>query len=328
MPAPPPMPTPAPKPKVASVYSDEPLPEEFCQLIEKTERLLGVPVWLLVQNTPRDDAYAQLGMSVYKGFQAQAAAIPDGGQAALLVESPGGQPDFAYRITRLFQRRVERLIVIVPQYAKSAATLIALGSDDLILGRDAELGPLDLQIYDLREERFYDLREERWDSALNTVQSLERLSAYSMTVVDQIMQLLLRRMAKKSDVLVPLALNYVAALMKPLFEKVDTVDYSRKSRDLKVAEEYAARLMRRAYGFAKGKEIARSLVENYPAHGFVIDTDEVVAHNGSNASNDQEAEFGLHLRARLAAPDLQALFDEMVPHLDTITAVGRIEVMP
>jgi hypothetical protein len=304
----------------ATIYQDEPLPDEFCQLIRSVEGLLGVPVWLLVQNTPRDEAYSQISMSVYKGFQSQASEIPDGGRAALLIESPGGLPDFAYRIARLFQRRAARFTVVVPQYAKSAATLLALGADDLILGRDAELGPLDLQIFDPREERY--------DSALNTVQSLERLSAYSLPVVDQLMLLLMRRLAKRSDVLLPQALNYVASLMKPLLDKVDTVDYSRKSRDLKVTEEYAARLMRRAYGFAKGKEIARSLVENYPAHGFVIDTDEALSHSGPNAPDDQEAEFGLHLRARRAASDLQTIFDMMVPHLDRITAVGRIRVMP
>lgn len=255
-----------------------------------------------------------LTMNVYKGFQAQAGDIPDGGRAVLVIESPGGVPDAAYRIARLFQRRVPRLTVLVPQYAKSAATLMALGADELILGRDAELGPLDLQVFDMREERY--------DSALNTVQSLERLSAYSLTVVDQTMQLLLRRLLRKSDVLLPQALNYVAALMKPLLEKVDTVDYSRKSRDLKVTEEYAARLMRRAYGFQRGKEIARSLVENYPAHGFVIDTDEALSH--STATDDPETDFGLHLRAKRANADLQAIFDQMVPHLDTITVVGRI----
>lgn len=63
---------------------------------------------------------------------------------------------------------------------------------------------------------------------------------YGLTAVDQTMQLLLRRLQKRTDVLLPHALNYVAALLKPLFEKVDTVDYARKSRDLKMTEEYAA----------------------------------------------------------------------------------------
>jgi hypothetical protein len=208
-------------------------------------------------------------------------------------------------------------VAVVPQYAKSAATLLALGADELILGRDAELGPLDLQVFDLREERY--------DSALNTVQSLERLSAYSLTVVDQTMQLLLRRLPKRSDVLLPHALRYATSLMKPLLEKVDTVDYSRKSRDLKVAEEYAARLMRRAYGFEKGREIARKLVENYPAHGFVVDTEEALTNS---TTPDGQDEFGLNLNASVAAPELQAALDRMMPHLDKVTAMGRVTVVP
>jgi hypothetical protein len=279
-PAPPKQPV-TPKPKIANIYVDEPLPDEFCQLIAEVEKKVEAQLWLLVQNSPRDDGYSMIGGEMYKGFQSRTSEIADGKRVALLVESPGGIPDFAYRIARLFQRRASQFVVLVPQYAKSAATLMALGADELILGRDAELGPLDLQIFDLREERY--------DSALNTVQSLERLSAYSLTVVDQTMQLLLRRMPKKSDVLLSQALNYVANLMKPLLEKVDTVDYSRKSRDLKVAEEYAARLMRKSYGFMRGREIARSLVEKYPAHGFVIDADEALTHN--NSPDDLEGEF-------------------------------------
>jgi hypothetical protein len=58
----------------------------------------------------------------------------------------------------------------------------------------------------------------------------------------------------------------------------------------------------------------------------VIDTDEALSH--SSSPDDHDAAFGLHLKAKRAAPDLQDIFDEMVPFLDTITVAGRVRVKP
>jgi hypothetical protein len=300
----------------SSIYSEGPLPAEFCDLVGQLETAINAPVWLFVQNSKENvfNPYAEISHQIYKGFQNTIGQFLTGDSVAVLLESPGGIPAHAFRIARLFQRRLRRFIVLVPQYAKSAATLLALGANQLILGRDAELGPLDLQIFNTREERY--------ESALNAVQALERLGAHSLAAVDQTMQLLMRRLPKTSEVLLPFALDYVAKLLKPLFEKVDTVDYSRKSRDLKMAEEYAARLMRKEYGFAKGRSVARKLVENYPAHGFVIDTEEAMATD--EADENPENSFGLGLKAIVAAPNVQEIFDRMLPVLDSITAIGRI----
>jgi hypothetical protein len=271
-----------------------------------------MPAWLLIQNNCPQDEYSEISFQAYKGFQKQTAN--QAGAAALLIESPGGEPNHAFRIARLFQRRFRPFTAVIPQYAKSAATLISLGANEIVLGREAELGPLDLQVFDFHQERM--------ESALNSVQALERLNAFALTAVDQTMQLLIRRIPKRTDILLPFALEYVATLLKPLLEKVDTTDYARKSRDLKVAEEYAARLMRKTYGFAKSKAIARRLVQNYPTHGFVIDREEITANE---SQEDSDNAFGLGLRVTNAAPEVQQIMDDMLPYLDAVTAVGRIE---
>jgi hypothetical protein len=139
------------------------------------------------------------------------------------------------------------------------------------LGKDAELGPLDVQILDPEREDV--------GSALDAVQALERLSAFSLSVVDQAMQMLLPRTQKKIETLLPLVLNFSASLVRPLIESIDSVDYSRKSRDLKVAEEYAIRLMTRKSkaSVEDARTKARTLVEKYPTHGFVVDSDDAKA---------------------------------------------------
>ena len=66
----------------------------------------------------------------------------------VLMESGGGNLDFAYKILRLLKSYAKQVTVIVPFYAKSAATLIALGADRLQMCRAGELGPIDPQVID------------------------------------------------------------------------------------------------------------------------------------------------------------------------------------
>jgi len=64
----------------------------------------------------------------------------------LLIHSAGGDIDAAEKIVYMCRHRAKTLRVIVPEYAKSAATLIALAADKILMGYASELGPIDPQI--------------------------------------------------------------------------------------------------------------------------------------------------------------------------------------
>jgi ClpP class serine protease len=73
----------------------------------------------------------------------------DNGQPIdLLLNSPGGDIDTAEKLITLVRRRAGKaqVRVIVPDYAKSAATLIALGADEVVMSDTSELGPIDPQV--------------------------------------------------------------------------------------------------------------------------------------------------------------------------------------
>jgi hypothetical protein len=203
--------------------------------------------------------------------------------------------------------------VIVPQYAKSAATLLALAGHEILMGRDAELGPLDVQVFDAVRERY--------GSALNTLQSLERIHADAISCFDSMMQLLLMRTGKKVDALLRTVLHHSTEFVKPLVEKVDTLDYTEKSRAMKMAEEYAIRLMKHA-GYAQGEPeaIARQLVTEYADHGFVIDADEAL---NLCTLPDRRDPVKLHISS--VDKEVEAIFDGMMPFLDTLTVIGRLQ---
>jgi hypothetical protein len=97
----------------------------------------------------------------------------------LLLRSPGGDGEVAIRLARMAQASCSRFVVVVPDVAKSAATILALGADEIVMGPPSDLGPIDPQV--LVPDRGYVSAKEviaAVDSALNDVS--ERPGTYAL----------------------------------------------------------------------------------------------------------------------------------------------------
>lgn len=71
----------------------------------------------------------------------------NGDEGYLIINSPGGDGNVAEKIITMCRQRFPKSFkVIVPNFAKSAATMVALGSDKILMGYLAELGPIDPQL--------------------------------------------------------------------------------------------------------------------------------------------------------------------------------------
>ncbi len=64
----------------------------------------------------------------------------------LLLRSSGGDGEQAIRAIRVLQSRCSKLVIVVPDIAKSAATLLTLGADEILLAPASDLGPVDPQM--------------------------------------------------------------------------------------------------------------------------------------------------------------------------------------
>jgi membrane-bound ClpP family serine protease len=151
-----------------------------------------MPVWLLLHNDERSGAL--MDWDVLRAFL-EARADLAGQRVALVIDSPGGYADVAYRIARTFCRHAGGFVAVIPRWAKSAATLLTLGADEVIFAHDAEIGPLDVQVYDQE-------REQR-GSALDEIQALEQLHQVALQQLNQnltVMRLITRR---RYDVVLP-----------------------------------------------------------------------------------------------------------------------------
>jgi hypothetical protein len=311
--------TPPPSKKYqASIHPTGDVPLEFAEMLLALENELDLKIWCLIQQG--EDDFDEMGMTLCHGLMARKEEIVPKERVALLLHSPGGEINWAYKIVRLFQRRTDEFFTIVPLYAKSAATLIAIGGKQIIMSSEAELGPLDVQIWNDEADEF--------NSALDAVQAFERLNSYALAAYDQAMALLIRRTGKKPITLMPAALQYATSIVSPLAEKIDTIELTRKSRELKVAEEYAKRVMRTNYSPADYTRIASALVERYPTHGFVIGPGEAGTGWGpSRPVSGRVTSLGLNVTR--PSQIVEQTFTRLMPFLLKETIIGRIaEVKP
>lgn len=79
--------------------------------------------------------------------------LPLGTSVDLLLNSPGGDVDTAEKIVQMVLQVTcpsnepsGEFRLIVPDLAKSAATLVALGANSVVMGDTSELGPIDPQV--------------------------------------------------------------------------------------------------------------------------------------------------------------------------------------
>jgi hypothetical protein len=64
----------------------------------------------------------------------------------VLIHSPGGRPDATERIVYILRSRFKEVNFLIPHSAYSAATMLALSGNNIIMHPSATLGPIDPQI--------------------------------------------------------------------------------------------------------------------------------------------------------------------------------------
>lgn len=83
------------------------------------------------------------------GFTEMLHNIKKGTSLDLMLHTPGGDIDTAEKLTSLLHSWTgpdNKLRVIVPDFAKSAGTLMALGANKIVMSDSSELGPIDPQV--------------------------------------------------------------------------------------------------------------------------------------------------------------------------------------
>ncbi len=174
----------------------------------------------------------------------------------LILLSPGGEIEPAYQISKLCKSYAKgRFSVAVPRTAKSAATLIALGADEIHMGPLGQLGPIDPQLGGL--------------PALGVSQALNRIASVA------------QQYPKSADMLA----KYLRLVLS-----VEQIGYCERISES--AEQYAQRLLaKKPHLHQNAGAIAHDLVHTYKDHNFVIDVEEAREHLGSEWIREETEEL-------------------------------------
>jgi hypothetical protein len=191
----------------------------------------------------------------------------------LLVHLGRGDVNVAYQMVEVLRLHSNALRAVVPLYAKSAATLLCLGADEIVMDELAQLGPLDTQIVEEGKGGQFSFA-----SALNPFKTLEQLRQFSLETLDITVKLIVSRCPMTPAEALDHATKFVGAITNPLFGQLSPEKLGEYSRALSVGTEYGERLLRR---YSKIPEIKREqllerLVHGYPSHEYIIDYNEAV----------------------------------------------------
>ena len=175
----------------------------------------------------------------------------------LILLSRGGEPGSAYLIGKLCRESCKgKFVVVIPRYAKSAATLLATAADEVHMGSLSELGPIDPQIDGM--------------PALGLKNSIEHIA----------------KLVSETPGSAEMFARYLTRAVQPI-----QIGYY--ERVAESATQYAVRLLSSHRDSLKSapEEIAYKLVYGYKDHGFVIDKSEAESIFGEKTIKSETEEY-------------------------------------
>ena len=120
--------------------------QDRIQLYRKISEIRKHPLIAYVTSS-RQGASGQMGADVIPQFAKLLLEIPKGYEAIdILIVSNGGDPIVPWRIISMVREKYKNVGVLLPYAAYSAATLMALGADEIVMHPFSNLGPVDPQL--------------------------------------------------------------------------------------------------------------------------------------------------------------------------------------
>ncbi|WP_028776203.1 SDH family Clp fold serine proteinase [Shimazuella kribbensis] len=113
-------------------------------LIKEVEKVTGRPLIVYIANFNHPES--AITREDIAPFSEMVTALDKDSDVDLMIQSPGGDPNAAEIIVHTLLAKTKHLRVVVPQAAKSAATLVSLAADEILMSNTSELGPIDPQV--------------------------------------------------------------------------------------------------------------------------------------------------------------------------------------
>lgn len=221
--------------------------EERRAVYRRIEELRGRPLIVYVTST-RPNATTNIAADAVREFIDQIDAIPaDSTEVDVLIHSMGGDALAAWKLMSVLRERFSRVFVLVPYMAFSAATIFALGADEIVMHPHASLGPIDPQILMSRQDG------SRRQFAFEDVGAFLRFLNEEVGITEQ---------------------AHLSAIVDRLFTEVDPVNVGAAKRASELATDVGERLLRMHMTGpeerGRARAIAEGLNKSFFAHGDAV----------------------------------------------------------
>lgn len=165
-----------------------------------------------------------------------------------LIISNGGDPITSLRIMSLLRERFDNISVLLPYVAYSAATILALGADEIVMHPYSNLGPVDPQL------------TVSHNNEKGITENMQFSSEDLRNYVDFI----------KNDVGITDQQHLVSAV-SPLLKDVGTLPIGTAKRSQQLSLTLSEKMLSwHVDDSAKAKSIARALNSSYYHHGYAV----------------------------------------------------------
>lgn len=219
-------------------------------LLKSIEKMRNSRIITYISYSPMDDSIL---IPLYK----QLCSIGKTERIDLFLNSYGGAVDTPYKIVNLLREFCDYFSVIIPFVAKSAATMIAIGADEIVMGPISELGPIDPMV-----------RHPIYNDLWVPVQSIRLCIDFMENKLSQ----------SKDERITSTVLGHISDKLDPWI----VGDYE---KSIKASYQYAEALLEKNM-FKTSKDRAKSvtkiMTEKYFSHGYCINRNEAHDELGLN----------------------------------------------
>jgi len=190
---------------------------------------------------------------------------PEKTRIDMIILSGGGYPHPAYQMVNVIRSKCKKLKAIIPLYAKSAATLMALGADEIVMGPQSELGPLDMQ---MEHPLIENLHISALEGYYPFLQIYNKISTEFFPIALQLAAEIIKTTGIKREDAVDIAINTTTNYIGPIVSQINPTIVNMCYRALTTGESYAYNFLSR-YMFKDKPERERMVLSGKTAHTLV-----------------------------------------------------------
>ena len=275
------------------------------QTYQAIEEYRGRPLIVYVTST-REGVDSQLSGDAVREFIDQIDSITESSDVDVMIHSTGGDALAAWKLMSILRERFDKVYVLVPYMAFSAATLFALGADEIVMHPYASLGPIDPQILIFQPNT--GLRQFAYED----VGAFLRFLADEVKISEQV---------------------HVSAIIDSLFSAVDPVNVGGAKRASELSSSVGERLlllhMTDPEDKPKAKKIAENLNKSFFSHTDAVSRSRALELDLRIAPEDKQLEkliwnAYLEIEAYLQLRDPFSFSQEFLKHPDGADALKPI----